>query len=354
MSVYLSFLFYGILAFIPAFIWLTFIFKKFADKKLQTIIFLCGIFSVIPLFLIEHLFNLYPAFDFVSKALQLTTNPHLQFVMIYMWVGISEEIIKQLIIRYIDNRYNIVRTINDSIQISLISALGFAFAENIFYFYNIGGNFGIPIFITTYFFRSIFTTCAHLVFSGFFGYYYGIAKFSIVIFEHLNWQGKKFWLYQLIGRKLNISRIQAFKEVTILKGLLIAVMLHLIYDYLLQLNNLTDLSIFIILSVLLVVLGYLILHNLLKNKAGQLILTEHNNQISTMAQSDEEVVIELLGMWFNEGKFVDVIHICERLLVRDPDNKVVQLFKAKALDKMGQDNPYKKVLANIFPNEITK
>jgi hypothetical protein len=56
-------------------------------------------------------------------------------------------------------------------------------------------------------------------------------------------------------------------------------------------------------------------------------------------------------MWFNKGKFVDVIHICERLLMRDPDNKVVQLFKAKAIDKMDQSNPYKNILSKLFPDQ---
>jgi hypothetical protein len=72
-----------------------------------------------------------------------------------------------------------------------------------------------------------------------------------------------------------------------------------------------------------------------------------------MAKSDEDVVIELLGMWFNKGKYVDVIHICERLLKRDPNNKIVNLFKAKALDSMDQGNPYKVILSKLFPkNDI--
>ena len=37
-------------------------------------------------------------------------------------------------------------------------------------------------------------------------------------------------------------------------------------------------------------------------------------------------------MWTREGRHKDVIDICQRLLLRDPDNKVVQLFQAKAMD----------------------
>jgi hypothetical protein len=70
-----------------------------------------------------------------------------------------------------------------------------------------------------------------------------------------------------------------------------------------------------------------------------------------MAKTDEDVVIELLGMWFNKNKFVEVLHICERLLKRDPDNKIVKLFKAQAMDKMEGKHPYKTILSKIFPDQ---
>ncbi|MBI4975566.1 hypothetical protein HZC20_02710 [Candidatus Peregrinibacteria bacterium] len=67
-----------------------------------------------------------------------------------------------------------------------------------------------------------------------------------------------------------------------------------------------------------------------------------------MAKKDEDVVVELLGMWFNDKKYVDVIHICERLLERDPDNNVVKLFKAKAMDKMNEKDTYKNILGSVI------
>ena len=70
-----------------------------------------------------------------------------------------------------------------------------------------------------------------------------------------------------------------------------------------------------------------------------------------ITKKDEEVVIELLAIWFNEKRYVDVMHVCERLLERDPDNNVVKLFKAKAMDKMGGDNIYKKILGNLFKSK---
>jgi RsiW-degrading membrane proteinase PrsW (M82 family) len=347
---------YAGLAFLPAIIWLSFLFKKNKNKKVQLLIFLLGSLSVVPIFLIQYLFQVFPQADFISLADENISNPLIHFLLIYAWVGLSEELIKQWLIRYMDSKYLLVQTINDSIHFSLISALGFSFAENIFYFYQIGTQFGLASLLVAYLFRSIFTTCGHLVFSGFFGYFYGIAKFSISIVEQSNLQGKKLWLSRLIGRILNISRIQAYQETTILKGLFVAIVLHTTFNYLLEMNNYTGSSLFIGLSALFIVVCYFVLRSILKHRAGKLILVQgqSDQKTSTMAKSDEDVVIELLGMWFNKGRFVDVIHICERLLKRDPDNKIVKLFKAKALDKMEGNNPYKNVLSKLFPDEQPK
>ena len=44
--------------------------------------------------------------------------------------------------------------------------------------------------------------------------------------------------------------------------------------------------------------------------------------------------MEFIGMAMNEGKLEEVVQICDRLLIRDPDNNVVKLFKAQARDKL--------------------
>lgn len=350
-------LLYGGLALLPAIIWLSFIFRKQQKKKFQIIIFLLGSLSVIPIFLLQYLFTIYPQIDVLAWAdSAFTDNQFLHFLVVYAWVSITEEIVKQWMVRFLDSKYLLVETINDSINFSLVSALGFSFAENIFYFYHIGTSAGLAALIVAYLFRSIFTTCGHLVFSGFFGYYYGRAKFSISLVNQSNIQGKTLLLPRLIGKMLNISKIQAFQEATIIKGLLIAIGLHTVFNYLLEMSNYTGNSLFIAGAALYILFFYFVLRQILKFKAGSLILIEDNagKQRSTMAKSDEEVVLELMGMWFNSGRYVDVLHICDRLLKRDPDNKIVQLFKARAVDKMEQGDPYKVVLGKLFSGNATK
>ncbi len=336
-----------ILALIPAIVWLSVIFRKTKRKWLQVLIFLGGTLTVIPVFILQYFLNFFPQFD-VSNFLQAQIHDqNLDLIILFIGVGIIEELVKQSILRFIDRRYLLIQTINESIQFSLVSALGFSFIENILYIYNIWTGIGVQQLFIAYLFRSIFTTCAHMIFSGFFGYFYGIAKFSFNIQEQSKWAGKKLYISRFIGKIFNMPKSQALKEQMILKGLFIAICMHAIFDFLLQLNQILPVVIF-------TVIGFALLINLLRKKAGRIVMTSDFNEekTSTMVKTDEEVVIELIGMWFQEKKFVDVIHVCKRLLERDPENKVVQLFKAQAIDKMDKNNIYSKILQTIFPNKV--
>jgi len=339
----------ALLALIPAAIWMVFLIREHKKRRYQVLIFVLSIFSVVPVFALQYFLNLFPQFDIVDFIQSQIHNQNLNYIVLFIAVGVVEEIVKQSIVRMIDRKYLLIQTINDSIRYSLVAALAFSFAENIFYIFNIYSAFGVKQLIIAYLFRSIFTTAAHLMFSGYFGYYYGIAKFSINIVEQSRWTGKKHLLSNILARILNISRIQAFKETMILKGLFFAIILHAAFNFLLQLN-------IIIPVVIYVVLGFSVLRYLLKRKTGKLILVTDISaqQTSSMAKKDEDVVIELLGMWFTQKKYVDVLHICQRLLERDPDNQVVQLFKSKALDKLDTDSPYQKILSNLFPPKHEK
>ncbi len=339
----------GILAFIPAAIWLSIIFQRTKRRGIQILIFVGSIFSVVPVFLLQYFLELFPQFDVLKFLDSNFQNQNIQLIFLFISVGIVEEIVKQFLVRFIDRKYLLIQTINESIQYSLVAALGFAFAENIFYIFSIYSQFGIQQLFVTYLFRAVFTTCAHMIFSGFFGYYYGIAKFSLNIVEQSRWMGKKQRVTKFFGNLLKISNYEAYKKLTVLKGLIIAILLHASFNLLLQFNQIIPVSIFVLCS-------YFLLRRLLSQKSGRLILIadQDNQNRSTMANKDEEVVIELLGLWFKEKKFVDVIHICQRLLERDPGNKVVMLFKAQATDKLNSNDIYGKLLKSLFPSNQEK
>jgi RsiW-degrading membrane proteinase PrsW (M82 family) len=334
----------GFLALVPVLIWLFILFKdKKHDKLMLALIFSGGILATIAVFAIQWVWDYVPAIDPFRWVDNNITDPTYYYVAIFILVGILEELVKQGMVRYVDKKTLLIQTINDSIRFSLVAALGFAFAENIIYFKTVIMTAPIQEVIVTFLFRSIFTACAHMIFSGIFGYFFGIAKFSIDVSRHRHWQGKIYFGVHAIGRIFNIPFAHAFKEYKILQGLTIAIILHAIFNYMLQLNQILP-------TIFLVVIGFLYLIYLLKRKAGNLILVTDidEKKKSTMNKKDKDVVLELMGMWFEHKKYVDVLHICERLLERDPDNNVVKLFHAKAQDKIDKENPYNKALNAVL------
>lgn len=344
MSTTLLWIISGILAIIPVGIWLYILFKdRKREKKELLLMFSGGILAVLTVFALQFFWQYAPKLDPFLWLERNIKDATYYYVALFVMVGILEEIVKQMMVRYVDTRTVLIQTINDSIRFSLAAALGFAFAENIVYFQNVMMVAPIQEIIVTFLFRSIFTACAHMIFSGIFGYYFGMAKFTIDITRHRHWQGKIYLGVHMLSRLFNMPLAEAFKNYKILQGLFIAIVYHAIFNFLLQMN-------YILPVIGIVIVGYLYLRYLLSRKAGNLILVTDidEKRKSTIGKKDKDVVLELLGMWFEQKKFVDVMHICERLLERDPDNNVVKLFKAKAMDKLDPDNPYRQILNTVF------
>ncbi|MFC1810902.1 PrsW family glutamic-type intramembrane protease [Patescibacteria group bacterium] len=334
----------GVLALLPVLIWLYILFKdKKHDKLMLALIFSGGILATLGVFAIQWIWGFIPEIDPFLWIENNISDPTYYFVAIFVMVGVFEEIFKQGMVRYVDTKKVLIQTVNDSIRFSLAAALGFAFAENIIYFKTVMEMAAIQEVVVTFLFRSIFTAAAHMIFSGIFGFFFGIGKFSIDISKHKQWQGRRYLGPHFIGRIFKMPFAQAFKEWKILQGLTLAIVLHAIFNYLLEMNQLIPV-------IIMIVLCFTYLMYLLKRKAGNLILVTDitEKKSSKMVKNDTDVVLELMGMWFDQKKYVDVLHICERLLERDPDNNVVKLFKAKAQDKIDPNNPYNKALGAVL------
>src|SRR3989338_4179344 len=328
---------------VPAVIWLFIIFSK-AEKGKKTVllIFLLGCLTAPALLGLQYLWDEFPQFNLAAFIENNVQSQNAMFMWTFVLFGAMEEIIKFYVVKAVDQKTLLVNRINDAVRFSLAAALGFSFTENIYYLYQFWPSVSQGELIGMYIFRSIFTTCAHMIFSGIFGYYYGIGKFTITLTEQQKITGKSSFITRLISELFSLSLTESFKQKMILKGLFLAIFIHATYNYLLQFNAVLPVIIF-------VVLGFLYLQYLFSRKTGHLILTidPSSKKESAMAKKYEDVVVELMGMWFNEKRYVDVLHICERLLERDPDNEVVQLFKAKALDKMDDKDTYKKILNTV-------
>ncbi|MEK9132986.1 MAG: PrsW family glutamic-type intramembrane protease [Patescibacteria group bacterium] len=314
------------LAVIPVIIWLGILIKKEEARSLYIKTFLAGTLAVVPPFLLILLFNRFPNLDFYAQIQNNIRQAALASILTNVMVAIIEEVAKNMIVRVIDKRHpEHIQTISSALKLSICAGLGFSFAENIFYFYNISINYSYTDLFSAFIFRSAFTTCGHMVFSGIFGYYFGLGKFAADITELSRWEGKSMWFSRLIGKIPGKATFEMVREQMNSKGLMIALTLHAVFNASLDLEHKLP-SIFIV-----VFSGFFIAY-LLNTQYGRLLFSIGKRRGSTMAAKDEDVVMELLGMWTNQGKYEEVMQICDRLLQRDPDNNVVRMFKAKAAD----------------------
>lgn len=335
-----------LLAAFPVGIWLRIVNQGRGEKSLLIKTFLLGTFAVIPPLLLILLFEKFPEFNIYAVINRSVEQIAFAILLTNIVVGVVEEIAKNLIVRIIDKRHpEYIQTISGALRLSLCAGLGFAFAENIFYFYTISSNphYNAADLFSTFIFRSVFTMCGHMVFSGIFGYYFGIGKFAADITEAARWQGsgQRFsrWLSKLTGR----MTFQVIREQKNMIGLLLAMSLHALFNVSLDLQ-------YKIPPILIVVLGALYIAYLLQTKTGHLFFNVSKRRASSMVPRDQDVVMELLGMSLKEGRLEEVITICDRLLLRDPDNNVVKLFRAKASDDQKLRHVYN-ALKNIIGKE---
>ncbi|MFA5855667.1 MAG: PrsW family intramembrane metalloprotease [Candidatus Gracilibacteria bacterium] len=322
----------ALLAAVPAITWTTVILGGRKTSRFAMILaFIIGTLTVVPLILLyDYFWVWFPEWDVYTWITANIASAELAALLTMMAVGAFEEFAKSMVVRFIDKTRIGIQTINDSVKYSVLAGLGFAFTENIFYFYGMWTDGGLMNAIFPMIFRSIFTVCGHAVFSGIFGYYYGIAKFSKPILETKLWMGEKHFGIRILAKILGTSEDDAFRQITLLKGLFIAMAIHAAFNYTLEMNQFWPI-------IFIVGFGLMYLLYLLAHKAGDIVFTGSYGS-SLTSRRDTDVVLELLGMWSREERYQDVIDICQRLLARDPENKVVQLFQAKAIEgeKLGR------------------
>jgi RsiW-degrading membrane proteinase PrsW (M82 family) len=343
-----------LLALVPAAVWLWFLVKDQRNKKTAFFMFFGGVLAVFLMFGFLWVLKFVDAFEPVSSVF-LFENFGEEFVswfalgwfwlqkvnplpiiygslgviaVTYFFVAALEEVFKQFLVRYSDSKSLLIYDVSSSINYSLTAGLGFAFAENVFYFYNIWQHLGGDVLLPAVLFRGTFTTVMHMCCSGIWGYYYGRGKFCIQFVQQDRWLKKQMILSRFISWITSMPLVQAFREGMILKGLILSMALHGFFNVWLETNQ----TLYAMLSV---IAAFALLLYLVKSKEENLVLVNEidTRRISSMAKRDEETVIEYVGELYNKGEFSQVIEVCERLLERDPDNLVVKLFQAKAHDK---------------------
>ncbi len=232
-----------IFAFVPIIAWgWHFLTKHPEAKRLVILTFIAGALSVTPLILYKFLWNFFPWINAFIWTRNLNVDLlGLSSVMIvpfsvlvtFLLVGVIEEISKIFAVKIMDK--DKFKSIDDAIEFAIIAGLGFAFIENSLYFYNIITSRGFEDFIFPFVFRSLFSTFAHVMFSGIFGYFYGVAHFADPILKK-EMRDKRHPVLNFLHKHFHFKRVVMFHDEKILEGLVIAATLHGFFNVFLEMG----------------------------------------------------------------------------------------------------------------------
>ena len=356
----------SLVALIPVIAWIQFIYKKrlaelatdqekSREKWILLIIFLLGTLTVPLLGIFYNTLDAHPAFDFYTHLSNQWVLPYLNQLngipidsLAYenaygLWEkaqhfydtitiiidALLEEIVKISLMIFFVRSMKLIKTIGDAIAFSVLAGLGFAFIENIIFFVDVYNDptKNLGIFINVMIFRTIVLSIGHMTFSGIFGYFYGLSKFALPVYEEENWEGTKFPLLKKIAILFHTSVAQVFAMALTYEGLILAMLTHATFNTFIGFEA-RDYALYLVIGTSIYV------YYLTQRKAGHLVLASLGKaRMSLMAPRDEDVILELAGMWIREAKYKEVEEICKRLEQKDPDNAVVKLLYAKAHDK---------------------
>lgn len=232
-----------ILSIVPAAVWGYIFYKKQVGQKSMSLrTFIAGAVFVAPLLAYKFLWQFFPwlnAFaythqfkdDFIGFA-NLMAIP-LDVLFTFLLVGVIEEVTKFMAVRMSGG--DKIASIDDAIEMFITAALGFAFIENMIYFYNIMSSRGPENILYPFVFRSLFSTFAHIMFSGMLGYYYGLAHFAGPLLKEEN-AAKRWPIFIKIAKILPFNDEVEFKDEKLLQGLLVAIGLHALFNIFLEMN----------------------------------------------------------------------------------------------------------------------
>ncbi len=272
------------LAMFPAGAWGYIFYKKQPEDRLHTALtFVLGAIAVLPILLYKYLWQYFPSINIVAYAKNYEDSLlgisgiamiPVSVIITFMFIGVIEEVMKQSAVYAADD--DRIRHIDDAIMFAILAALGFAFAENILYFYNIWARQGPEHLLVPFLFRSVFSTFAHILFSALFGYYYGLAHFAKPLLqEELINTRHTFWDWY--HRVFKFKTATLFHEEKMLEGFTLAVGLHAFYDIFLEMN-------WTFVMVPYLVFGYLYVSHLFKMKENHkqyelLYVDERNHKL---------------------------------------------------------------------------
>ncbi len=303
-------------AIVPVAIWCR-LFLNYHRERLSVVIlaFFAGMLSTVPILFYNELtvrgiqlnfflFKIVPvnfgtsSTEFVSQSIFKssigTQSIVLTTLVTYLAVGAIEEISKAWVLRHSSKEF--FRSIDDALQLAIIVAIGFAFAENLMnpsYFVGFVQNYLLTpqspqwgAFISSVIGRAILTNMVHIVSTGVAGYFFGMALFASPLIRDQFSRGKAHPVIRIVHQMLSIRSEAIYARTQMMLGILSAILLHGLFDFTVSLSDvlpghpatlgallgkgpesfLSNISIVLIPSVLYVVGGFWLLVTLFERK----------------------------------------------------------------------------------------
>jgi hypothetical protein len=255
----------AVTAIIPVGVWCALFLQYHTERRSMIFLaFFAGMLSTVPILFLHELsvrsmtlnfflFTITPinfqlssvAFvrESVFRDIGGTSSIILSTFVTYLLVGVIEEISKFWVLQKSGRLF--FRSIDDAIQLSIIVAIGFAFAENLAnptYFIGFveqyilrpaSPDFGA--FFGNVFGRSVLTMMVHILSTGVLGYFFGLSVFASSLLREQFSKGKMHSMLEMLHRLLSIDTAHIYATTMMGIGLFLSILLHGIFDFIVTL-----------------------------------------------------------------------------------------------------------------------
>lgn len=276
-----------LIAFVPVLAWLLIFGRKHKNNPWTTFFtFVGGILAAQLILLykgswdqsINFIFFKVSPIDFRANISSLFVDAAVGGFVIFLGIAIMEEVAKFLVMKTLNKDQ--FRSIDDVIGLAIVSALGFSFYENMIYFNAQWGNLPTEHFAFLVVSRITVVTMVHMLCSGVLGYYFGLAHFASPILLLQHQEKKRHPILLFFKNIFHLSKTHLYRDEMMAIGLLSAISLHALYNFILSPDSPLASWLVSTLVVLYFLGGYLFLGYLLKKKEDKIelgLITNNSN-----------------------------------------------------------------------------
>ncbi len=254
----------AIIALIPAVAWVFLFLKYHAERPANVLlVFAAGMLATAPILFYDalarrgtelhfFLFTVTPESfhrttqEFLTDYAPLESGVQMTFataLLTFGFVALLEEVSKYWVLTRSARPF--LHSIDDAMQLSIVAAIGFAFAENVVnpvYFtafvrdYLLHGSApDMGSFLGNVLGRSVLTTMVHVFSTGVMGYFLGLALFAGPYLQERHKQGHAYRLTRWIHNLLRVPEESIFRLNMLTTGMILAIVLHALFNVLVTL-----------------------------------------------------------------------------------------------------------------------